>query len=1438
MGPLATIGSNMNISPRLRVLLSLSVVWSSVAPAFAVEFETTGNAPRVITNPIAPISPIINPNLQQTLEVPQLPDVASKATLEATAVAEQTQAAQTARMLQATAQGAQTQRQTRAETLRASTSEKSFLGRVAQAVGSAILGRGSVTWTKIFDTAAPAGALGIRPLERPNLPDGFNLGEAPKTPDPKKVRTVNITANAIDAPGARRSGGIFDAGPRVLNAKATGSPEEIESSVKEALLKMVDADAAKWGVTRAELKEVHVRYVAGEGSQADTVYAYFRQQREVTTKNDDGTTTKSQVEVHGTALSFTVKIVKNQPILMAASAKLYPNLNVPTTATKTDQELKESAERQLPQNSGIQLVFAERRIVYHEGAWKAVNLYDIDGLPQAIGVRVAIDIASGEIFAWDSRVGMATVSSAEQGRFALAYRGIRPLSADEMTALKKLLAEAGMTISQDLQNANLLVVDGPVENMRKIVGNPIFQGWTIHRYDAPKMGYPEPSARLAAARKAAPAGAKLIGAAANFHNKSNVWAYRFYVPSANQVLEVYVNFKGDVHVTDARPAPSDTDFAEIDLDKILTLELAYKSALSLGAKPVGVRIERRQAMVGGHPVQFIFNDAGGKETLVPATAALGASFQGETAPDAAAVKGVFQARAEASDHRDADGKPILVVQATPHLKFTLDGTAGTADVDGKFSGNGKTVAATVESAWAKVKDTDRKELKVNATLDPDKPNAILLNPTQNDENAINQVNMLIWITRIHDWWSARLKGDKRIDKQIPVNVNIHQDCNAYYTPGRPSLNFFRSSEECSDTGKPGVGAHEYGHFVDDMIGGITNGGMSEGWGDIGSMFLLNTPIIGEGFLKHRDPSWIRHGENTYQYNENDEVHDQGQAWMGFAWKLRKALIAALGEAAGAAEAEALIVPTLFAKASDIPAQMAQVLLAGMDRDGNIRYEKEIRAAAKAHGIDLPKNPGIVGGIADAANGFVGLIVGGSGVSVEEIASGTFNADANALVPENFGRPAGEVVTKTFSLKAGRQTRDEIREKLAGAYKYRSGEYHDLGFQLDESKGWRGSEFRVTITGSAKSVEYMTKQISRIGGKKEAASEGEKPATGLGPVGIRAPQPANPIGDAAVTQHLDEAASMSTAWERNKVIEDFYKRFAPRLTPTQVERLMGGLAYNSYDSWTIDAVSYRVADAYFASRPASLDLGAALSLAKRMSNGWQTNRLLEVYFTNNSRALDAAQVSRLLDGLVYNSYNSWTIGAVAARVADAYFALNDDSLDVPAAIGLAKKMQDGWKTNSLIEVYYKNNRDSLRWPQVKTLIESLVYNSYNSWTIGAVKDRILRDWETVAHENVAGDRLRFGAQPETPGAGPALSLASDAATPAPEISTWKDEIEVGRLLRARFKSEFIRYCERNDLKYSITEDRHVLSSTFYIRVEGPKDKVWALYEWVKSLESGN
>jgi len=258
---------------------------------------------------------------------------------------------------------------------------------------------------------------------------------------------------------------------------------------------------------------------------------------------------------------------------------------------------------------------------------------------------------------------------------------------------------------------------------------------------------------------------------------------------------------------------------------------------------------------------------------------------------------------------------------------------------------------------------------------------VVFNPNSDlsDENSLAQISAFHNVNADYMFLRARkLTTDKMDQNAIVVRTNVDDECNAYYTPGTPSLNFFRSSENCVNSSYATVSRHEYGHYWDDMTGGIVNGGLSEGWGDTLSMYSLNDPIIGEHFLKHPRPGpdgtpidFIRDGNNTYQYTgEGDEVHDIGQAWGGFNWKIRKALMAKLGDAAGAALAEALVLPTMFAKAASVPAAMAQVLLADMDANGNMPHESEIRGAAAAHGVTLPKNPGRIASYARRVTGWV------------------------------------------------------------------------------------------------------------------------------------------------------------------------------------------------------------------------------------------------------------------------------------------------------------------------------------------------------------------------------------------------------------------------------------------------------------------------------------
>lgn len=327
------------------------------------------------------------------------------------------------------------------------------------------------------------------------------------------------------------------------------------------------------------------------------------------------------------------------------------------------------------------------------------------------------------------------------------------------------------------------------------------------------------------------------------------------------------------------------------------------------------------------------------------------------------------------------GVPTPMALAHVEIRYA-DGKTAYADAEGRFTVEGAgdaPVQLTVKLSgrYAVVQDQQSANLTVTVTAKPGEELRVVFNPEGKDENALAQVNGYVHTTAVHDFLAANGIDIAALNRPMPVKTNIDDDCNAYYTPWSPSLNFFRSSSRCANSAYNDVSQHEYGHALDDAAHrGIPNGGLSEAIGDMLAMYITRQPIIGRGFIKNGNPDYIRHGENTYQYRSRDEVHDQGQAGQGFAWKLRKSLIAALGELEGDAVARALILPAILASNRDIPAFINSVLMRDVNEQGVAPHYEHIRAAAAAHGIKVsaPRagQPGPTGGYVEAESWWDGL----------------------------------------------------------------------------------------------------------------------------------------------------------------------------------------------------------------------------------------------------------------------------------------------------------------------------------------------------------------------------------------------------------------------------------------------------------------------------------
>jgi hypothetical protein len=194
-----------------------------------------------------------------------------------------------------------------------------------------------------------------------------------------------------------------------------------------------------------------------------------------------------------------------------------------------------------------------------------------------------------------------------------------------------------------------------------------------------------------------------------------------------------------------------------------------------------------------------------------------------------------------------------------------------------------------------------------------------------------------WVDVTNEFCRAILgnSGQLNTASNVTTIVNIASTCNAFYTGN--SINFYQAGGGCSNTAFSTVIAHEWGHGLDDRYGGIANSvteGLSEGWGDIIGLYLVDSPNLGSGFQSPGTP--LRSGNNTrlYPYSVAGAPHPAGEVWMGFAWKLRERLRAAIGTPAAIALSNDIVISTIAADATTRVDAVREVFIAD-DDDGNL-----------------------------------------------------------------------------------------------------------------------------------------------------------------------------------------------------------------------------------------------------------------------------------------------------------------------------------------------------------------------------------------------------------------------------------------------------------------------------------------------------------------------
>jgi hypothetical protein len=243
----------------------------------------------------------------------------------------------------------------------------------------------------------------------------------------------------------------------------------------------------------------------------------------------------------------------------------------------------------------------------------------------------------------------------------------------------------------------------------------------------------------------------------------------------------------------------------------------------------------------------------------------------------------------------------------------------------------------------------------------------------NEEFKLSQITAFYAVNKVHDFAKAYLPQTPVKLARTPTHVNLNQTCNAFWDPGAHTINFFRSTpNSCPNTAYTDVAFHEYGHGIDDELGGILDGGYSEGFGDSMAVLITRQSIIGRDFFgppmgtTHQN---LRDASEVHKWPDvqgSFDPHEVGEAYNGFTWELTRQLLTKYGNHEGRAFAVAkkLILGAAANNPNDIPDAVRWSFFV----DAHIypgptgqpsRHYDALVAAAKSRDLPYPANPAAI-----------------------------------------------------------------------------------------------------------------------------------------------------------------------------------------------------------------------------------------------------------------------------------------------------------------------------------------------------------------------------------------------------------------------------------------------------------------------------------------------
>lgn len=238
----------------------------------------------------------------------------------------------------------------------------------------------------------------------------------------------------------------------------------------------------------------------------------------------------------------------------------------------------------------------------------------------------------------------------------------------------------------------------------------------------------------------------------------------------------------------------------------------------------------------------------------------------------------------------------------PYAEVKLGGTTVYADVDGNFvipygGASMATVQAGVRGRYFRVMNPgSQPSATLSQSVTPPGPVHFLFNAANNSEFERAEVNAYIHANIVRDHALAQNPAYPAIANELnfPVNVNIAQTCNAFYSPLNQSINFYVAGGGCTNTAVSTVVYHEYGHRLINAAGS-GQGAYGEGMSDCVAITITDSPCLGGGF---NGPcgSCLRNANNNCQYQSSgcsscgSAIHTCGTVLSGSVWHTRNELV--------------------------------------------------------------------------------------------------------------------------------------------------------------------------------------------------------------------------------------------------------------------------------------------------------------------------------------------------------------------------------------------------------------------------------------------------------------------------------------------------------------------------------------------------------------------